>query len=348
MRFCHVLIPATWLVGCIDQLTVTHPHALTEPVHLCRERVPQPACRTVEDVEAMLGGDLEIISADDASGGFQRARVLTLRSRRPGSVVFRAKWRAHSTTTPRNSPRFELAAYALQKLFLEPHEYVVPPTAPYCFPLAAYHAIVDRNAHETFPRSGCVYGVLSYWLEDVTAVHDANKAGWFHGLHHHVFDPHLFERDLAYRDSLTRVNLLSYLIAHGDTHARNFVIARSETEPPVHTVYSIDNSKSFTAAKNTGIKLFFNWSMIRVPALPRAPIERMRSADLSSLAAIAVLRPASDRLVATEIGAEKTQTGIDWTSDQLVIGLTPPEIEVVRVRIDALLQRIDRNDLGLY
>ena len=51
-----------------------------------------------------------------------------------------------------------------------PVEYVVPPTAPFCFSLAAYRARVDRNANETFPGSGCVYGVLSYWLEGVTAV----------------------------------------------------------------------------------------------------------------------------------------------------------------------------------
>jgi hypothetical protein len=348
VRSCLIVIAATCLLGCWTQRTETRPHALTQPVHLCRQGLTSQTCRSAEDVEKLLAGGLEILGVRDASGGFQEARVLTLRSIGPRSVVLRAKWRAHSTTTARNSPRFELAAYEIQKLFLEPQEYVVPPTAPYCFPVAAYRARVDKTAEETFPGSGCVYGVLSYWLEDVTAVYDANAAGWFHGQYRHLFDPNLFERDPAYHDSIARVNLLTYLIGHRDSHAKNFVIARSETKPVVHTVYSIDNSKSFTLAQNTGIRPLHNWSVIHVPSLPRAAIERLRGAELSSLAVIAVLRPANDRLVATQVGTDTAIKGVDWTGDRLIVGLTATEIAGVRARIDELLHRIDRNELALY
>jgi len=342
------MIAASCFFGCTKQHTETRAHALTQPTQLCREGLPLRSCRTVEEIEALLAGDLEILAARKTSGGFQQARVLTLRSRGPRSVVFRAKWRAHSTTTPRNSPRFELAAYVVQKLFLEPREYVVPPAAPYCFPLAAYRAYVDTNARETFPRSGCVYGVLSYWLEDVTVVADANRAGWFHGLYRHLFDPSLFDRDPAYRNSIGRVNLLTYVIGHRDSHARNFVIAPSGTQPAAYTVYSVDNSKSFTLAQNLGIKPTHNWSAIHVPSLPRAAIERLRGADLSSLAVIAVLRPANGRLVATERDAATITTGVDWADDRLVVGLTALEIEDVRTRIAELLRRVDQNELALY
>jgi hypothetical protein len=348
VRSCHAVIAATCVLGCSKQRTETRTHALTEPVHLCRDELPLQPCRTADEVEALLAGDLEIIAAKKTSGGFQKARVLTLRSVGPHSVVFRAKWRAHSTATTGNSPRFELAAYYVQKLFLAPAEYVVPPTAPFCFPLAAYRERVDGTAPETFPRSGCVYGVLSFWLEDVTAVADANRAGWFHGLYYHLFDPYLFEHDRAYHDSIARVNLLTYVIAHRDSHARNFVIARSETQPVVHTVYSVDNSKSFTLRQNTGIQPLHNWSAIHVPSLPRTAIERLRGADLSSLAMIAVLRSANGRLVATDVGTATTVTGLDWTGDRLVVGLTAPEIDEVRTRIDDLLRRVDRAELALY
>jgi hypothetical protein len=328
--------------------TETRPHALTEPVQLCREAQPSRSCRTVEEVEALLGGELEILDARKTSGGKQQARVLTLRSLGPRSVVFHAKWRAHLTTTTRNSPRFELAAYAVQKLFLAPREYVVPPTAPYCFPLEAYRDNVDEDASETFPQSGCVYGVLSYWLEDVTTVYDANLEGWFHGRYRHLLDPNLFERDSAYRDSIARVNLLTYAIGHRDTHGHNFVIARNETQPVTYTVYSVDNSKSFTLAQNPRIAPKFNWSAIHVPSLPRAAIERLRGADLSSLAAIAVLRPANGHLVATPVDSPATIAGVDWTGDRLVVGLTEREIAELRMRIDDLLGRVDRDELALY
>jgi hypothetical protein len=348
VRPCLAVIAATCLLGCTYVRTGSRSHTLTEPTQLCREGVPSRSCRTVEDVEALLATDLEIVAVRAASGGFQHAQVFTLRSLGPAPVVFRAKWRAHTTATARNSPRFELASYAVQKLFLEPREYVVPPTAPYCFPLGAYRARVDKNARETFPGSGCVYGVLSYWLEDVTAVYDANVEGWFHGRYRHLFDPDLYQRDLAYHNSIARVNLLTYAIAHGDSHAKNFVIARSDTKPVVHTVYSIDNSKSFTLARNPGIKPFHNWSVIHVPSLPRPAIDRLRDADLSSLATIAVLRSASDRLRATDPAGAKTVTGIDWTGDRLVLGLTAAEIAGVRARIEALLRRVDRAELALY
>ena len=63
----------------------------------------------------LASADLEILDADRTPSGVQGARVLRLR-RGDGGEVFRAKWRAHSTTTSRNSPRRELAAYAVQKL----------------------------------------------------------------------------------------------------------------------------------------------------------------------------------------------------------------------------------------
>ena len=305
----------------------------------------------MEDAEALLRrNDLEILSVASTESGVQRARVLTLRSGGSKPVTFRAKWRAHTTTTARNSPRYELAAYEVQKLFLTPREYVVPPAAAHCFPIELYRARVDRNAKPTFLGSECVYGILSYWLEDVESIPDAQKAGWFHGQHDHVFDPVLYARDRVYRDSLARVNLLAYVIGHGDSHSRNFVIARSRSKN-THYVYSIDNSLSFSMAKNPNLAKRHDWSVIRVPALPRSAIDRLRAADerLASLAAVAVLRRDDRQLVtSSERSSLATTDGIDWTGDRLVVGLTPPEIDRMHVRITALLSRIDKGQIPLY
>ena len=342
MRLCLYVLAAASLMGCAKH------YAPTLPAHLCREGQAAVPCRTPEDVESLLAGDLEILDADTPGFGLQRTRVLTLRSAGPGRVVFRAKWRAHTTTTATNSPRFELAAYAVQKLFLAPSEYVVPPTAPYCFPIDAYREHVDETARETFPRSGCVYGVLSYWLEGVTTVFDAHSEGWLHGLHRHLLDLDLMNRDAAYRNSVARVNLLTYLIRHGDSHARNFVIARTDTQPAAHAVYSVDNSKSLTLRKNPRIEPRHDWSSIHVPSLPRGAIERLRHADLSSLSRIAVLQPGRNRLVARPVDTAVSRTGVDWSDARLVIGLTDLEIEVLRTRIAELLERVDRDELALH
>jgi hypothetical protein len=286
-------------------------HVLTKPTQLCRVGAARN-CRHATEVEALLQeDDLEILAAHETSTGVQGAYLLTLRTRDWRRVVFRAKWRPDSSETSRNSPRFELAAYSVQKLFLEAREYVVPPTATHCFPIAAYRARVNAKARE----SKCVRGVLSYWLEDVTSVADAREAGWFRGLHDHVFDPARFERDRIYRDSIARVNVLTYVIGHRDSHARNFVLARAGKASAV--VYSIDNSLSFTMAPNPRIPVFNDWSKLRVPALPRGVIDRLRVASAASLA-----------------------NGF--------AGLTRDELAGVRARIAELVRRVDRGEVPVY
>jgi hypothetical protein len=182
----------------------------------------------------------------------------------------------------------------------EPREYVVPPTVRHCFPTAVH---------------GAACGVLSYWLEGVTSVADAAKDGWFRGQHDHLLDPKLFASDRRYRDSIARVNVLTYVIGHRDSHARNFVLARTGKRTPF--VYSIDNSLSFTMAPNPRIPPTKDWSKLHVPALPRTVIERLRSA--------------SDKLSSLEAA-----------------GLTSAEIDGVRARMADLVRRADRGELQLY
>lgn len=323
-------------------------NGLTPPARLCRAgRSPGP-CRSVTDVERWLAtADLEIMGASPTPSGVQGARILQLRRGGDGEV-FRVKWRAHSTTTSRNSPRRELAAYAVQKLFLDPEEYIAPPTAPHCFPLEAYRAQVDRKAKATFPRTRCVYGIMSYWLEDVESLADAREAGWFRGENGHALDRALFARHAGYRDSIATVNLFTHVIAHADSHARNFVVTREPADP---FVYSVDNSLSLGLAKNPKLPDESDWSRIRVPSLPRARIERLRGlgAAVDRLRGVAELERRGQDLIVVEPSIDRPPSdGMDWADDRLRVGLTASEIDGVRRRAARLVERVDRGELRLH
>lgn len=322
---------------------------LTAPTQLCRARGSISECRDARQAEKLLArADLEIVDAARPPAGIQGARVLTLRAPTSPPTVFRAKWRAHATTTSRNSPRRELAAYAVQKLFLDPDEYVVPPTAPHCFALDMFRREVDRGARATFDGVPCVYGILSYWLEDVQSLEDAIRAGWFDGKDNQALDPELFERNRAYRDSIADVNLFTVVIAHVDGHPWNFLLTLDARSP---RVYSIDNSLSLGLPRNRRLASVHDWSRIRVPALRRASVDRLREASdqVDDLGVVAVLAVDDRRFAVTGRGdAGPVEQGTDRRDDRLIVGLTRSEIAGVRQRIAALLEQVDRGQIRTY
>jgi hypothetical protein len=335
------------LAGCAT--STSNGLRLTEPTRMCRGAHPDTPCRTAVEVEALLARpDLEIVAVGKTPAGIQGAQVLTLRAPGPHPVVFRAKWRAHTTNTSRNSPRLELAAYVIQQLFLEPGDYVVPPSAPHCFPLASYRASVDKKARPTFGAARCVYGILSYWLEDVQSLKDATTAGWFHGQDRHAFDPGLFDKNHGYRDSVADMNLLTYLIGDGDSHPANFVITRDRDAP---FVYSVDNSMWIELHKNRTLRPQWDWSKLKVPALPRAAVDRLRSADdqLAAFPPLAVLHVVRGQLVLMSPSPiVRVESGTTWFGHRLAVGLTRDEIVGVRRRVAALLARVDAGEIRVY
>ena len=161
---------------------------LTPPTRICTEAQPSSGCRAASVIDAALRApELVLLGAAETPQGRQGARMLTLAlPAESGKLVFRAKWRAHSTLSSLNDPRRELGAYAVQRLFLEPHEYVVPPSVGHCFDLAEYRKRVDppgarrcrhrcvfaccrlaERPRRTTPRTG--------WLSAITSV----RAAWF-------------------------------------------------------------------------------------------------------------------------------------------------------------------------
>ena len=66
-----------------------------------------------------------------------------------------------------NAPRFEMAAYELQKLILDESEYVVPPTVCRGFMFDEYKNI-EAEAIPTFRKPNLVIVMMQYWLNEVT------------------------------------------------------------------------------------------------------------------------------------------------------------------------------------
>src|SRR5688572_29207101 len=134
----------------------------TPPTRVCREAPPDEPCRKVKEIERLLADPyLEILAVRRTPSGAQGALILTLRAPSSPPVVFRAKWRPEHGETRRNSPRREVAAYQVQRIFLDRDEYVVPPAAAHCFPLEHYRARVRHGTEPVSRFVPCVYGVLS-------------------------------------------------------------------------------------------------------------------------------------------------------------------------------------------
>jgi len=332
------------LGGCIKPVPLAEPAApLTPPSRLCAVGEKPPSCRSARQVEDLLSGQLEILGIARTPSGQQGAKILTLRVQAGAHhVVLRAKWRAQSSAGIVNEPRKELAAYAVQKLFLDETELVVPPIVAHCFPLAEYRAFVpDERA--SIDGSDCVLGFASYWLESVRTASAARKEGLLGGPGEGFWDAELFEKDAMYRRSVGNTNLLSYVIRHGDPHNAQFLI---EQTPQGLRTYVVDNSIAFRSIKNPMYFLRDDWSKIRVPRLPRRTVERLRALtdeDFASLATVTELERQGRQLVrvAAPATAKSDGSAMSWSGLRLRIGLTQGEVELVQSRVRDLLARPD-------
>lgn len=232
-----------------------------------------------------------------------------------------------------NRPRYEIAAYRLQKLFLEPDEYVVPPTVVRCFPLNWYRAELDRRAPETFPGTDQVMVVLQYWLWGVSG--------------DDVFDERRFEADTAYARHLANLNVFTYLIRHNDSNEGNVLLSEDAGNP---RLFSVDNGVSFASeASNRG----YEWRRLRVDRLPRRTVERLRlltERDLQRhLGVLVQFELRSGHLVEVEPDENLDPgEGVRRRGDVIQLGLTEREISRVWRRVERLLEKVDSGDLDLF
>jgi hypothetical protein len=252
----------------------------------------------------------------------------------PDSSVMLVKWAkaVPGASAFNNEPRYELAAYEVQKLFLDPSEFVVPPTIGRAVPLAFVREY-DESARSTFDGASSVLVVLQYWLFRVT-----NENFW---------DERRFEQDTVYARYLANMNVLTHLIRHGDENTGNFLISQDSMRP---RLFSVDNGVSFRSeVSDRG----YAWRNLRVDRLPHATVERLRRVtpeDLQrALGVLVQFEIRNGELFPVEPTANiRDNRGVRNVDGIVQLGLTRAEIEDVHNRLRRVLERIDAGRITVF
>ena len=258
-------------------------------------------------------------------------------------LTMKAKWKEAGSngTALNNEPRKEIAAYFIQKLYLGPEEYVVPPTVTRCIPIDYYKLEVREPKHITFKNTECILGTLAYWLENIVELEGQGKKR---------FDDALFATNPAYATTVANMNILTYLIDHRDTRRGNFMISKDTANP---RAIAIDNGLAFSGLSNPRTLILREWKDIIVPKLPRASIERLRKvtrADLDKLAVVAQFKVVGKQLEPGEPteSLPDTDDAVRHKDDLIQLGLTKSEIDGIDERLKALIKRADEGKIELF
>lgn len=234
-----------------------------------------------------------------------------------------------------NVPRYELAAYHLQRLFLDPDDYVVPPTAFRALPLEMVREWGDSDLHPSYKESDQVFFVVQYWIQNV----DSPAV---------QFDRSRFDSDGQYARHIANLNILTYLINHKDANAGNILLS---TDPASPRAFCVDNGVAFRSDESEQGSF---WKKLRVPAVPSTTVQRLRALDLDALRTS--LRVVSQHqlvdgrhYVPTAISAPITKRGgVQRKQGALQLGLTAGEINDVQRRIQRLLRSVDKGRLSTF
>jgi hypothetical protein len=249
-------------------------------------------------------------------------------------TAFEVKW-AEAPAGGRafnNEPRYEIAAYELQKLFLDEPDYVVPPTVLRMLPLSRYRERVP-SAEPTWEGAASVLGVLQYWTVGLTAKD--------------VFDERRAERDSVYARHLGDLNTLTYLIHHGDSNEGNVLVSDDPASP---RVFAVDNGVAFASPpSNRGTK----WRELRVKRLPARTVDRLRQIDRErldrTLGVLAQFELRGGEYVPVAPGTNvNARLGVRQSGSVLQLGLTSMEIDGVRDRLERLLRDVDTGKLKTF
>ncbi len=283
----------------------------------------------VPELEKMLTTDpFQIVSAEisrpKAKGDITLKAEVSFDGKPPLTVKLRKA--EPGADTFNNVPRYDLAAYELQKLFLDPTEYVVPPTALRFVPLDEFRKF-EGNTERTFPGADEVLSVMQYWLQDIKVVAD-------------VYDPVRFETDPVYARHIGQLNILTDLIDHGDSNVGNFLIGRSTAGA---RVFDVDNGVAFGSNESDRGQA---WAKLRVTKLPADAIDRLRKITPESLQqALGVLAQwelKDGEFHAVPLGENlSANRGVRRDGNVVQMGLKKSEINRVWRNIEELLKQVD-------
>jgi hypothetical protein len=293
---------------------------------------------TLEELQSFDRSPVELRSAKGAGGGVTGAEAVVARvSSFDEDLKFKVKRVPARLDGFNNSPRKELAAYQIQEFFLDPVDYVVPTTGPRCVEVEQWNQ-GHSKAPATVDGTKCVLAIYSFWLEDVT-------------LPDPLYDEARFLRDPRYAYHLANFNILTYLVDHHDGRTGNFLVSKQDAD---RRIFAIDNGTSFGA-------FFFNWFYpptffwreIRVPALPREAVARLRALrreDLDRLAVVAQLEVDDAGILRLAAPGPPIDPGRGARREggTVQFGLTNSEIEKVWKRIQSLIDKVDDGHLAVF
>lgn len=280
----------------------------------------------IPEIETILReAPLNVVRTQGSRFEGDRTQFVTLRLADGSSI--NVKWAAAPPGGEafNNQPRYELAAYELQKLFLDPPEYVVPPTIARVLSLDWYRTLDDRT-RATFSNTSSVLVVLQYWLLQVT------REGFY--------DPDRARADTVYARHLGNMNILSHLIYHSDANEGNFLISEYPDNPRVFTV---DNGITFRSqASNRGTF----WRDLHLDVLPAHTVERLRWLTPDELherlGVLLQYRVVDGQLVPETPGPNLNPGRGVRTEDGIIqLGLSSREIDEVADRLRRLVERVN-------
>lgn len=231
-----------------------------------------------------------------------------------------------------NEPRYERAAYLINKELFDEADAVVPVTVLRPIPREQIRPHAPRTL-ATFNGAEMVLAVVQYWLQAVEAPSDA-------------WDPARFERDPAYAHHIANANVLTYLIEHGDSNKGNLLVSSA----PNGRVFVIDSGVAFRSpASDRGVL----WKSLRVPRVPKATIERLRAFDEARIEAL--LGTVGQWEVRDgglfEVPLEPRINGFEGQrrkGHMKQLGLTAREVRDLVIRRNALIGMVDRGEIGTF
>ena len=232
-----------------------------------------------------------------------------------------------------NAPRFEIAAYELQKLFLDESDFVVPPTLARGYTLESYKSI-EADADPTFKDPDIVLVMMQYWLNTVTVGGE-------------VYNKEKFNTDPLYAKHFANTNIMTYIINHQDSNEGNLLTSTDEKNP---RVFSVDNGVTFSSPKsNRGAK----WKHIRVKRLPKKTVDRLRSITSDELhkkmGVVAQLELVNGEVKSVESSANlNAKKGVRQKGGVIQLGLTTKEIRAVEKKIKYIVKQADKGKYKLF
>jgi hypothetical protein len=287
----------------------------------------------------MQEAEYEVLSVESAGAGTthpEKAEVLFPKTGDKFSI--KAKRVPPDLDGINNSPRKELAAWQLQTLFLEPVDFVVPSTILRCIPLEWWRNNHDGEETPNISGTNCMLVDATIWIEHVTVPDE-------------LYEEERFVNDLNYAYHLANFNIFAYLINLRDNRRGNVLVSKDDDN---RRVFAVDNGVSFgTIWYNWFYPPTYAWREIRVPALPKRSIERLRKLerkDLDFLMVVSQLEVDADGILkvvrpGVPIDPEK---GAQRAGTTLQFGLTEEEIDEVWERIEALIERVDAGEIRLF